>query len=268
MKRYVAFALLLLALLALPLSAWAGPAKSDYNWQGTGWQMFYDGSTFETLYGSAPVVFSDEFLGAFTALPAAGSPESGCAWVVKDTGDAVQSILADTAPGLAQLAVNATSQKQEAGLYMNDNRKFDLAAGVVWEARVKLETLPTGLAEMQWGMAGDYAEGGENITYSAMFDADGSGVVNAWTNSTTANVAASVATVTATEWHTYRIDFTDLTSVKFYIDGEQVGGDTTFVWDATGANAVLQPYFYVYKASGNGVGTMQIDYVRIWSNRE
>ena len=34
---------------------------------------------------------------------------------------------------------------------------------------------------------------------------------------------------------------------------------------STGANAILQPYFSVYKPSGTGVATMDVDYVRFFA---
>ena len=73
--------------------------------------------------------------------------------------------------------------------------------------------------------------------------------------------------VASTDWHLYRIDCTDIAAVRFYIDGVHVATGTTFAYAAIGADAILQPYVAAYKASGTGVGTVQADNVRIWSNR-
>jgi hypothetical protein len=48
----------------------------------------------------------------------------------------------------------------------------------------------------------------------------------------------------------------------------RVGSLTTkMTFVATGAAAILQPYFDVYKLSGTDVATMQIDSVQLGANR-
>ena len=43
---------------------------------------------------------------------------------------------------------------------------------------------------------------------------------------------------------------------------------TTFdLSNLTDAEGLMQPYFSLDKASGTGLGTFDIDYVRIWSER-
>jgi hypothetical protein len=50
------------------------------------------------------------------------------------------------------------------------------------------------------------------------------------------------------------------------IDGALASANN-MAFAATGANAILQPYMSCYKASGTGVGTMQIDMVQVAMNR-
>jgi hypothetical protein len=176
--------------------------------------------------------------------------------------------VADAANGLVQCALTADDQKQDAGLYMDDQRNFSLEQGLIFEARLKVSVLPTAAAEAIWGLVGDWADGPDAITYSAFFTADGSGAINCEVDdNATDQAAASGVTVLATEWHTYRIDFTSVTDIRFYIDGVHVATATTFAYAATAANAILQPYLGLYKASGVGVGTIQVDYVRLWQER-
>ncbi|NIO43781.1 MAG: hypothetical protein GTO41_28665, partial [Burkholderiales bacterium] len=112
------------------------------------------------------------------------------------------------------------------------------------------------------------ADGYDAITYSAFFTADGSGaIICEVDDNATDSSAASGVTATAAQTKIYRIDFTDVTDVRFYIDGAHVATGTTFPYAATGANAILQPLVGCYKASGAGVGTVQCDYQKIWSQR-
>jgi hypothetical protein len=233
---------------------------------------FYDSSTQErTAPVGAPVVFYDDFLGAGKAvIPVGGSAESGMAWAQKIVGAAPPTVagVADAANGVVACTLTADVQAQTAALYMDDQRQFSLEQGLVFECRVKISVLPTLVAECVWGLAGDYNAVPDTVTYSAFFTADGTGEIfcemddNATDRSTTSGVTA-----TAAQWKIYRIDATTVGDVLYYIDGVHVATGTTFAYAATGANAILQPFFSCYKASGAGLGTLQIDYVRIWQQR-
>jgi hypothetical protein len=210
---------------------------------------FYDSSTQErTAPVGAPVVFYDDFLGAGKAvIPVGGSAESGMAWAQKIVGAAPPTVagVADAANGVVACTLTADVQAQTAALYMDDQRQFSLEQGLVFECRVKISVLPTLVAECVWGLAGDY-----------------NAVPDTVDRSTTSGVTA-----TAAQWKIYRIDATTVGDVLYYIDGVHVATGTTFAYAATGANAILQPFFSCYKASGAGLGTLQIDYVRIWQQR-
>jgi len=232
---------------------------------------YYDGASFETVNPQAGVVLYDDFVGAgAVVVPAAGSAESGVRWVKKIVGAAPPTVagVADASAGIMACTLTATSEKQDAAIYCDDQRNFSLEQGCVFEARVKLSVLPTGTAELVMGLLGDWIDGSDNATYSAFFTADGSGELicemddNATDRSTTSGV-----TLTNAEWAVLRIDATDIHDVKFFVNGNRVAAGTTFDYAATGANAVLQPFFQAYKASGTGVGTLQVDYVRVWQNR-
>ena len=60
--------------------------ECKYNWHGTGRQVFYDKTTFETLTANFPIDFKDDFFGADVDFPASGSVESGCKWSKKIVG--------------------------------------------------------------------------------------------------------------------------------------------------------------------------------------
>lgn len=230
----------------------------------------YDGQTHERVAPLAPLVFYDDFLGGDLAIPAAGSAESGCRWVKKIVGAAPPTVakVANAANGVVACTLDATSEKQDAALYFGDQRNFVLTQGCIFEARVKLAVLPTGNAELVWGLLGDWIDGADNATYSAFFTADGSGEVFCEVDdNATDSSATSGVTLTTADWAICRLDFTDPTSLKFYINGTQVASSTTFPYASTGANATLQPFFQAYKASGTGVGTLYVDYARIWQKR-
>jgi hypothetical protein len=110
----------------------------------------------------------------------------------------------------------------------------------------------------------------DTVANHAWFRWQASAVLLTESDDTTNNnddTATGLTTVVDT-YGIYRIDFTDLTSVKFYVDGVRVSAATTFdMSNLSAAEKIMQPYFSLDKASGTGVGTLQIDYVRLWGPR-
>jgi hypothetical protein len=133
---------------------------------------------------------------------------------------------------------------------------------------LRISVLPTLNSEAVFGLIGDWADGLDAVTYSAFFTADGSGEIFCEVDdNATDQSATSGVTALATDWKVYRIDFTDVTNVLFFINGNHVATGTTFTYAAAGANAILQPYAGLYKASGAGLGKVLVDYVRLASYR-
>ncbi len=234
----------------------------------TGVLEFYDSATHERVAPFAPVVFYDDFLGADVVIPAAGSDESGCKWVkgIVGAGPPTVARVADQLSGICACSLTSDSQAQTAALYWDDELGLAPAQGLILEARVRLSVLPTLVAEIQFGLIGAYNAVPDTVAKSILFDADGSGAINCTTDdaSTDSGAISSGVTATAAQTKIYRIDCTDVTDIKFFIDGAEVAAATTFAYTDT---AAMQPYFACYKASGAGLGVCQIDYVRTWQKR-
>ena len=231
---------------------------------------YYDTSTYELLDRLSPVKFVEDFLGAGSlVIPAAGSAESGVRWVSKIVGAAPPTVAGIANTHKVALTLTADSQKQDAALYFNDQLNFDMTKALVFEARAAFHVLPS-VAAVQGilGLQSAWIDGPDNASYYAEFAATGSGAILLRTKDGVATKSvASGVTVVADEFHIFRIDATDVTDVKFYIDGVQVGQGNGLAFAATGANAVLQPYAAMYKASGTGVGTLYVDAVKVFTGR-
>lgn len=237
---------------------------------------FFDPTTQETVLPMGPLLFYDDFVGpGSVVIPAAGAAESGCPWVkkIQDTiGTAAFAGIANASSGVVAGGLDVTVEKQEAAIYHDDQRNFSLEYGLLWEARIKAAAIPTAgtTGELVFGLVGDYADGPDAITYSAFFTLDGSATLLCEVDDDASNQSASAAmTIVNTDWHVYRmmsIPHASGREILFFVDGNQVATGTTFVYAATGANAVLQPYLGVYKTAA-GLGTIHVDYVRIWGLR-
>lgn len=226
---------------------------------------FRDESTYELSGMIQPVMLYDDFIGAGPAL--ATTATLGSPWLSKIVGAAPPTggPVANAAGGVISLALTSASQKQDTVLYMGDYLQFDATKGLVFEARVAFHALPTTSVQAVWGIQSAWVDGPDSVSYYLQFAASASGAVLVRKKDGVATTSASSGvTVVADAYHLYRIDCTDITKVRFLIDGALVG---TANFAATGANAVLQPYFSMYKASGTGVGTMYIDSVRLGANR-
>ncbi|WP_377299678.1 hypothetical protein [Rhizobium sp. SGZ-381] len=237
-----------------------------------GVQSFYDDGTFETVHKMSPVRYQDDFLGAGSlVIPAAGSGESGADWVKKIVGAAPPAVagVANAIGGQISCALTSASQKQDAGLYWGDQKGIDVTKGAVFEARIRLSVLPsaTGVQAVA-GLSSDWIDGPDNNTCYIQVQANGSGLLSVRSyDGVTATAVSSGVTLTTADWAIVRIDCTDVTDVSVFINGDKVTTSSQINFAATGTLAVLQPYLGLYKASGTGVGTMLIDFVKIWQNR-
>lgn len=231
---------------------------------------FFKSTTMETVLPVAPVSMYDDFmvLDAYTA-----ADNSAGLWTLKDTAGGSETITADAGNGILALALTAAGEKQEAGITRGDQRQWILNRGLIFEARAAAVVLPTDQAELYFGLAGDYVEGpiaeaDAGPAEHMFFCLDGSGAVKIFTDDGTTNndAIATGVTLTAGTYAIFRIDASDPTSVKFYINGARVAASTTFNMNATPALA-LQPFAMAHKEAGAGVGTLGIDYIRVWQNR-
>jgi hypothetical protein len=246
-----------------------GQVKCQYNWHGTGRQVFYDAESYETLLTGYPVQFVEDFLGS-----AGGGPFDGSAiWKTIDvsaSGTVVTAMLADTTNGQFQLALDAADEDQDAVLYMNDQKPFDVGNGLIFEARINVAvSMGTGVCAV-FGMAGDHNLDKDTVTEAAWFRLQAADSILVETDDTTNDnddQDTGIDVVNGT-FNIYRIDFTTLSDVKFFIDGVRVLGSTTFdMSNLSASEQQMQPYFSIDKASGDALGTMNIDYVKIFSNR-
>lgn len=244
-----------------------GRTRCKYNWMGTGKQVFYDDSTFETLMNSYPKQFVEEFKGA-----AGGSVFDGTMiWKVIEVGASTNptvAVVADKDQFLLHLS--ADNEAQDVVLYQNDNKTFDVGEGLIFETRVNMAVAPgTGVTAV-FGMCGDHNLDKDSNTEHAWFRFDASMACKVETDDTTNDnddVATGVTAVAGT-YNIFRIDFTDTSDVKFFIDGARVASGTTFdMSNLTASEQQMQPYFSLDKASGTGLGDINIDYVKIFSNR-
>lgn len=221
------------------------------------------------VFNTPDVQFMDDFLGTEFLQTESGS--DGVWSTVETNLNAALAVVADAENGQLSMAMDSDSNAEVAALYWGDQRGIDLNQDALFEARVQVSVLPTDVGELVIGMAGDHNASADSITEGAWFKLDGSGAALMESDDTTNDnddIATGITLGTST-WYTLRIDFSDISDVKFYIDSAQVSSGSTFdMSNLSSAEAIMQPYISMAKASGTGVGTVLVDYVRVISRRE
>ncbi|CAN2532542.1 hypothetical+protein [Methylocapsa aurea] len=243
-----------------------------------GSQIFFEDAKMETVAAMAPVQFSEEFIGAGHSAGFPTSATAGYAWIKKIVGAAppTAALVANGAAGVAQLALTSTSEKQEATLYFADNLALDVTKKLQAEFTAALTVAPSAASvQAVFGLAQAWADGPDNIAryLEFGFTANNTLLLRSYDGTTFYSVIAAlratptVAIAADANPHLYRIDASDLTDIGFYFDGNRVNAQGSVAWSASASNSKTQVYQSVYKPSGTGVATLQIDRVDVWANR-
>ena len=246
--------------------------KAQYRY---GFEYVYDDQTQEAEFVSAPLNFSDDFVGAghTAGIPAAGSPVAGYAWVkklVKSAGSPAVAVGANLAGGVMQLSIDTTSEKQEATFYQNDQKTWDSTKTLIYQARVSLPTLPSAAGVYAvWGLSAVWIDGPLNAAEYITFGCNGSGELYMYSfDGTTTKAVDTGLLLVAGTYYQFRIEIDQAGVLHFFVNGtEYTTSAAPVIWAATGAGAILQLYSSVYKGSGAGQAAMNIDSIEIWSPR-
>ncbi|MHC4611103.1 MAG: LamG domain-containing protein, partial [Planctomycetota bacterium] len=187
-------------------------------------------------------------------------------WKTVDVGDATQGLVADAHGGEVALALAATSEAEDAVLYHGDTKNFDIDSKLIFECRAKVTTPGSGVTVV-FGVAGDHNLDKDSISQHAWFRLQaGLDLLAESDDGTNDNddVDTLLNLVSGT-YYTFRIDLTDPSDVKFYVDTARLLSTSTF--DMSNFSGRLQPYFSVDKASGTGTATLTVDWVKLTATR-
>jgi hypothetical protein len=233
-------------------------------------EEYHNGTYKETCQPIAECYYYDDFWTRWDRYVAADN--SAGFWERQLTGAAPPTVgWIAGAGGWVEMAMTAggAGEAQTAGIDCADILTWNPAYGLQFETKLVVSVLPTLVSECWWGVANANVEttivtGGP--TMHAFFVLDGSGALLVHTddNAVSSGSVATGITLTAGVGACFRIDFTNPASVKFYVNGVRVCATTTFVMSAA---TLMQPMLQCFKAAGQGLGTMAVDYVRLWQER-
>jgi hypothetical protein len=248
-----------------------GATKSK--WRG-GQLAFYDGSTYETTEPVSPIYVYDDFLGYDVAKTDGQffnlNSTTDSFWTIAATGVGGPATVTNALSNVT-LHLEADDETEDAGIY-SDTLTFNIDKGPIFETRIDVAVLPTLAAEVHIGFQGeahvadDQVAAADDIDYHIFFVLDGGGAYVIYTDDHSVAghntaVATGITAVPGT-YNVLRIDCTDASDVKFYIDGAGVAKTTTF--NLSNGSMNMMPNIMVTKAGSAGLCDLNVDYVRVW----
>ena len=239
-----------------------------------GVQIFYNGVTNETVRAMAPYWYKDDFTGLVGQVL---TTDISITWTpidVSAAGNTTPIILpgtaANAATGVVHLLMDTgQNEAQDSGIYWADQTPINLYNDVQIEFRLALHDAIGANTTAMWGVEGAHNADGDTVAESAWFRVTGDQVLltesDDGANDTT---TTSAITLVADEYHIFRIDFGDMSDVKFFMDGTRVNAavahDMTTLTDITG---LVQPIIKLDHGAVAQAGSAYLDYVAIWGTR-
>ena len=220
--------------------------------------------------------FVDDFIGGGTFGIAASAFDP---WVITDTSsvgtptytrlDHGESTGA-FALGVAELSFDSQAEAQNVCLSFGDKLAFDIDKLTTWETRIRMGQAAVDATTMlAFGITGDRNDAIDTMAVNALFRVIGSdsttNVVLETDDASENNDDIASGTTLINAWKHFKIDFSVITSVTFWIDDAQVGSATTF--DMSNHTGGIQPFFQIQKTSDNNTDSVEIDFVKLTGNR-
>lgn len=232
----------------------------------TGTNAKYDGPPVMTVDGKGnPVALAGGFVYDYDFYDATLAQ----GLVALDAGAATEAVVTSVPHGVWAFTLTTEDLAQTARVSSNDILIFQPNRGLIVNWRVKPTVLPTIGTEhshMVIGLASATNAAVDSITQSMWFRLDSSnsndGSIGVETDdgTTDSGLLDTGLVANTTDWLNLRIDCTDITSVKFYVNDQRVLSSTTFNMSLWTAGA--QPYAGCGKtktSANTAVGTLQID---------
>lgn len=233
-----------------------------------------DGDCIEVLRFGSPGIsggddvggldFFDDFLGD---MPAAGTAMNR-PWTKTETNGL--GVIASVQPnGVAKFSFDAVAEAATADLYMA-SLPFDVDQNPIFEARVAIYDIGDDAAlDINIGLAsGTHATDFDSVAQYAAFHLNGADLsVNCRSKDGTTTVADTDTTVDLVDdtFALLKIDATDKSDVKFFINGTRVLESTTFTLAAY--SGALTPIVHVEKTSDNTTADVRVDWIRVRAER-
>lgn len=177
--------------------------------------------------------------------------------------------------GVYRFLSSSDSEGQSGNLTTGDCLMINMSNNPILEVRARLT--PAGAAltadeRMVIGLGSAHANAEDaldNVTTNAWFRIEGASMsilVEADDGTTDTDDQDTTYTAVKGAWTVFKIDASDLSDVKFYVDGTEQLGDPVSMADL-GANTYVQPIVCIQRDAGAEVNSLDIDYIKVLVER-
>ncbi len=191
-------------------------------------------------------------------------------WGKQDTsaaGTPTLDYVANTVNGMYRLLHDSQSEAQKLTLYWADSLHIDITKQPIFEARLKINFAGATFSADQRiviGLATARNATLDSIATNAWFRIEGANLDILWETDDTVtddDDNDSGIDIVDNTYTVFKIDASDLTQVKFYVDGVLAGTG------AMSSTATVQPYIEIQRDAGTELESVDIDYVSVVWNR-
>jgi hypothetical protein len=218
--------------------------------------------------GGKVQIFSD-FLGSFTLpLDTAG----GYGFVNHDTssGGAPTFAHLSEADGVYRMAFASTSEAEYLATYLGDEVCIPPTKNAIFEARIKITGTFSADDRVVIGLASARNNSLDAIADHVWFRMEGANnniLVEGDDGATDNNDNDTGVDWVSGTYAVYKIDMSDLTDVRFFVDGNRCAIPEKIDVSAMVAGDLLQPYIEMQKDSGTVTHSVDTDYISVLWDR-
>ncbi len=190
-----------------------------------------------------------------------------------ETANVTGDFLADTANGVWRILTDSTSEAQAGQLTFGDQLLIDPAKNPVVEFRVKFSPAGATLTadeRVVIGLVSAHANAENDLdstTNNVWFRIEGANLnilVEADDGTTDTDDQDSTIDIVKGDWTHFKIDLSDLSDIKYYVDGVEQGGATVA---AALLSATMQIIVCHQRDAGTEANSIDIDWIRVYQDR-
>jgi len=217
------------------------------------------------------LLIDDDFIGDF---PAAATALTGNSWSKTET-NGLGVISSDEANGVLKFSFDAVAEAATATLFMENSPLAPAQNGIAEFVLGVFDIGDDAALDIDFGLASDdHATDFESIAEFVAFHLDGSDLsLKIHSDDGTTDTAAVDSTVDLVDdtYYAFKIDYADLTDVKFYYRAlttsqwTQLATGSTF--DVSASTANWTPIVMVEKTSNDTTADVRVDRIRVQANR-
>ena len=234
-------------------------------------RLTHDAVSEKGWYSRSPggyVQIFEDFIGD-GALPLDSAAATGSGFKNHDTsaGGTPTFAFQSVADGVYRMAFASNDEAEYLSTYLGDVVCIPPTKNPVFEARVKITGTFSADDRVVIGLASARHNTLDNIADHAWFRMEGANnniLVEGDDDGTTDNDDNDTGKDwTSGTFHTYKIDMSDLTDVKFFVDGTKCALPEAMDVSGMAAGDLLQPYIAMQKDAGAVTHSVDIDYISV-----